>query len=158
MSIFVRFTEREYRVRCLDGVYARRNHWVPSNNCNSQYCTLNLTTSHLWQNLLYLYASVYAAMAITLETSQQVGWPQVTNDHLSVIVQFVDQIVYKPCCINCSNAFYFIFYCNQLLHYYLIKVNVTIFFCVLYTPTCFDTFVPSPGSYNRCLAKIHTCF
>ena len=41
---------------------------------------------------------------------------------------------------------------------YLIKVHNTTVFCVIYTPTCFDTFVSSSGSYNQCLAKLQTFF
>ena len=32
---------------------------------------------------------------------------------------------------------------------YFIKVYITTVFCVIYTPTRFDTFVSSSGSYNQ---------
>ena len=52
--------------------------------------------------------------------------------------------------------YFFIFYYNQLMHNCVIKVYITSVFCVIYTPTCFDTFVSSSESYNQCLDKLHT--
>jgi len=44
------------------------------------------------------------------------------------------------------------------MHNYLMKVYITIVFCVIYTPIGIDIFVSSSGSYNHCLAKVHTVF
>ena len=65
-------------------------------------------------------------------------------------------IMYECISNNSEIAIYLCyFYYNQLMHNHLIKVYITIVFCVIYTPICFDTFVSSSGSYNQCLAQLH---
>jgi len=48
----------------------------------------------------------------------------------------------NTCTVHLSLFFYY----NQLMHNSLIKVYIKTVFCVIYTPTCFDTFVLTSGS------------
>jgi hypothetical protein len=50
-------------------------------------------------------------------------------------------------------AYFIIFDYNQRMHSYIVKVCITIVFCVICTHICFDTFMSSSGSYKQRLAK-----
>ena len=48
---------------------------------------------------------------------------------------------------NSCYQFFFIFFCNHQMHNCLIKVYISQqSLCVIFTPTCFNTFVSSSGS------------